>query len=302
MDFTGRRESTKDGLTKNGNGMVLYRKLPESENFWYLRTQFTPSSNLHASGITSKAGPIPTSAQTQWEHGLVVDGTFEPRTYAMTEMVRPGALLPSVPCLVPTLEAAAHLPRFILQTQAQFDEHDQVKCLKRFITTNTFSCVQCKARKPADTLMHGCRLCNHDICESCMAAGPPVCNNCGAARTSAKFCGGCGAAAESPAPGPMDTTASVPEPEPVVVVAAMATMNDAEPSAAVSTEPLTLESFLAANTLTQFMEALVELGCASVDDLKELDEEDVMEIGMKKMEVKRMQRSLAAVPASSFSS
>ena len=54
----------------------------------------------------------------------------------------------------------------------------------------------------------------------------------------------------------------------------------------------TISGVLAVAKLEQYADALRELGCVDVVDLRDLDEADFMEIGMKKIEMKRLQRTL----------
>ena len=58
----------------------------------------------------------------------------------------------------------------------------------------------------------------------------------------------------------------------------------------VSTEPKSLSTFLAEANLAQYEEALREAGAAFVSDLGDLTQEDLLEIGMKKLEVVRLLR------------
>ena len=51
-----------------------------------------------------------------------------------------------------------------------------------------------------------------------------------------------------------------------------------------------LSAALASARLSQYEAALRELGCKVTEDLAELEEQDLMEIGMKKIEAKRLQR------------
>lgn len=51
-----------------------------------------------------------------------------------------------------------------------------------------------------------------------------------------------------------------------------------------------LSSALQGAKLSQYEHALRELGCALASDLAELEEVDLLEIGMKKIEVKRLKR------------
>lgn len=51
-----------------------------------------------------------------------------------------------------------------------------------------------------------------------------------------------------------------------------------------------LSEALSAAKLSHYEDALRALGCAMASDLRDLDESDLMEIGMKKIEVKRLQR------------
>ena len=53
-----------------------------------------------------------------------------------------------------------------------------------------------------------------------------------------------------------------------------------------------MEELLHAASLAQYTEALRGLGCVVPEDLSELQEADMMELGMKRLEVKRLLRSL----------
>eukprot|EP01043_Picozoa_sp_COSAG02_P028959 COSAG02_NODE_1783_length_10942_cov_1025.230266_2_plen_155_part_00 len=50
--------------------------------------------------------------------------------------------------------------------------------------------------------------------------------------------------------------------------------------------------------LSQFEDSLRQLGCAMIEDLRELEEEDLVEIGMKKIEIRRLQRATFAAEGS----
>ena len=56
-----------------------------------------------------------------------------------------------------------------------------------------------------------------------------------------------------------------------------------------------IHDFLSSAMLADYMyeDALTELGCATPQDLHELEEGDFLELGMKQIEVKRMQQTLA---------
>jgi hypothetical protein len=66
----------------------------------------------------------------------------------------------------------------------------------------------------------------------------------------------------------------------------------ASPLAVPATAPLAddLASVLAAARLSQYEDALRSLGCAEVEDLAELKEAELLELGMKRIEVKRLMR------------
>ena len=54
-----------------------------------------------------------------------------------------------------------------------------------------------------------------------------------------------------------------------------------------------VEELLSACQLTQFQEKLTEIGVVTIDDLKQLDADDFeTEVGMKKIEAKRLIRQL----------
>jgi hypothetical protein len=57
-----------------------------------------------------------------------------------------------------------------------------------------------------------------------------------------------------------------------------------------------LSEVLSAAKLSHYEDALRELGCAVPEDLRVLDDADLMEIGMKKVEIKRLQRLYSSVP------
>ena len=63
---------------------------------------------------------------------------------------------------------------------------------------------------------------------------------------------------------------------------------DMDRGVAVKDDELTMA--LKAARLTQYEDALRELGCVAPADLNEVDEEDLTKIGMKKIEVKRLMR------------
>jgi hypothetical protein len=82
---------------------------------------------------------------------------------------------------------------------------------------------------------------------------------------------------------PMQQQPSVPP------TAIQATPAVALPAATVPTAT-SLTDFLAEARLEQYETALRDLGCAQVADLQDLEEADCMEMGMKKIEVKRLHR------------
>ena len=51
-----------------------------------------------------------------------------------------------------------------------------------------------------------------------------------------------------------------------------------------------LSTVLKAAKLSQYEDALRELGCAEPEDLGDIEEADLVELGMKKIEMKRLQR------------
>jgi hypothetical protein len=77
----------------------------------------------------------------------------------------------------------------------------------------------------------------------------------------------------APAPAPAPRRAPAPAPAPAVV------------------KPATLSAALAAAHLSQYEDALRALGCAEPADLADCEEADMMELGMKKMEIKRLKRN-----------
>ena len=72
---------------------------------------------------------------------------------------------------------------------------------------------------------------------------------------------------------------------PVVIAAAAA-----EPAPKAMGFTGDLETVLKAAKLSQYEEALRELGCAEPEDLADLEEADLVELGMKKVEIKRLAR------------
>ena len=62
------------------------------------------------------------------------------------------------------------------------------------------------------------------------------------------------------------------------------------PDPQVNAQPKSLSAALADAFLSQYEEALRELGCAFVSDLVDLEEQDMVEIGLKKIEIKRLMR------------
>ena len=56
-----------------------------------------------------------------------------------------------------------------------------------------------------------------------------------------------------------------------------------------------LSEVLSATRLQDYEDALRDLGCATPEDLCDLDGPDMEELGMKKVEVKRLQRLVAAI-------
>lgn len=63
-----------------------------------------------------------------------------------------------------------------------------------------------------------------------------------------------------------------------------------EPAPEPALAPKSLSEVLSAAKLSQYEEALREVGCALPEDLAALEEADLCEMGMKKIEVKRLQR------------
>ena len=60
-------------------------------------------------------------------------------------------------------------------------------------------------------------------------------------------------------------------------------------------QPQSLSQVLAGGNLSHHEAALRELGCAEPADLKDLEEADLMELGMKPIELKRLVRSAKAL-------
>ena len=59
--------------------------------------------------------------------------------------------------------------------------------------------------------------------------------------------------------------------------------------------PQSLSQVLAGGSLSHHEASLRELGCAEPEDLKNLEEADLMELGMKRVEVKRLMRVAKAL-------
>merc|ERR1711939_271856 len=59
-----------------------------------------------------------------------------------------------------------------------------------------------------------------------------------------------------------------------------------------SSRYLTLRKFLAVADLDKYFDAISALGCTKIDDLRELGPEDIEELGIKSIELKRMHRHL----------
>lgn len=84
---------------------------------------------------------------------------------------------------------------------------------------------------------------------------------------------------------------------PIPAVAVDAADSKAQPTTANADDGASLTELLAELKLTQFEAALGELGAAFVSDLADLEEQDLIEIGMKKLEVKRLLRNVAETPS-----
>eukprot|EP01043_Picozoa_sp_COSAG02_P059762 COSAG02_NODE_7674_length_2900_cov_3.148518_1_plen_371_part_00 len=147
--------------------------------------------------------------------------------------------------------------------------HDKVKCLKGFTTPHdeTMFCDVCMAAQPEGALMKGCRTCDYDICASCSIGWSPKQQ---------------GSTNEPP-------TADATE------VYVPPTMEVSQPDGTSTTpasrsEPKDLAVVLQEASLSQYETALRELGAAFGADLVGLEEDDLVEIGMKKLEVKRLLR------------
>ena len=86
------------------------------------------------------------------------------------------------------------------------------------------------------------------------------------------------------------------------VVAAEARVDTVEASisagkTSADAKAMEMAEFLAANRLESFMGALTEAGALEIGDLCELSEEELTELGMKRLEAKRLRRSLAPAAA-----
>ena len=109
----------------------------------------------------------------------------------------------------------------------------------------------------------------------------------------------------------MNICSTTPKPEPMVVAAVAAdnvmgkpevpeVYDTAQPSAPPATSPdappaaadaaLDLSTALAQVNLSEYEDALIELGVSAPADLADLEEADCIEIGMKKLEVRRLMR------------
>ena len=64
-------------------------------------------------------------------------------------------------------------------------------------------------------------------------------------------------------------------------------------SAPAETVATNLSVLLSASRLLHYEDALRELGCTHPEDLHDLEEADLVEVGMKKIEMKRLQRAVA---------
>ena len=89
------------------------------------------------------------------------------------------------------------------------------------------------------------------------------------------------AAVENPlASAPVMAAAVQPQPEP-------------EGKGAGGPGATSLAQFLAAANLGQYLQALESFGATSVADLQDVSEEDLVQLGLKTLEVKRLLRSIA---------
>jgi hypothetical protein len=62
-----------------------------------------------------------------------------------------------------------------------------------------------------------------------------------------------------------------------------------------SSETASLQEFLAAHQLSQYVEPMKAIGVTEIEHLADMEEADYIEAGMKKMEIRRLVRVLGEV-------
>ena len=87
----------------------------------------------------------------------------------------------------------------------------------------------------------------------------------------------------------MDRQLTLAHPAPTAGVSRPASPSRTAPTQALS-QPLGLSAALESARLAKYESALRDLGCEHVVDLADLEEQDFMELGMKKIEVTRLRR------------
>ncbi len=88
--------------------------------------------------------------------------------------------------------------------------------------------------------------------------------------------------------------AQIAQPQPMVQQVQQALVSVYEPpTISVAKAPATITEFLHKIRLTEFEAPLFELGASSIEDLADLTETDVQELGLKPLEVKRFMRAIS---------
>ena len=82
------------------------------------------------------------------------------------------------------------------------------------------------------------------------------------------------------------------------VMAAAVQLPEPEGKGAGGPGATSLAEFLAAANLGQYLQALEAFGASSVADLQDVSEEDLVQLGLKTLEVKRLLRSIAEATSS----
>ena len=83
-----------------------------------------------------------------------------------------------------------------------------------------------------------------------------------------------------------------------VMAAAVQPLPEPEGKGAGGPGATSLAEFLAAANLGQYLQALEAFGASSVADLQDVSEEDLVQLGLKTLEVKRLLRSIAEATSS----